>query len=153
MPRSTIAIPLAAFWLGLAGLIPFAVLALEIATGWPFGPRSIGPALYALTIYGAVILSFLGGTHWGMAVADPRLGVGWRRFGIAVIPALVAWLGVWIGQQNGLLLLTAAFAALLAYDLWTIARGETPVWYGRQRTALTAIVCAALLAAALFGPF
>jgi hypothetical protein len=153
MLRTTIAIPLAAFWLGLAGIIPFAVLGLEVATGSPFGPRAIGPALYALTIYGAVILSFLGGAQWGLAVADSHLGIGWRRYGLAVLPAIVAWLGVWVGQQNGLLLLTAAFAVQLAYDLWTIARGEVPVWYGRQRTVLTAIVCACLLGAALFGPF
>jgi Protein of unknown function (DUF3429) len=153
MTKLTHSIPLAAFWLGIAVVVPFAALALQIATGWPMGARAIGPALYALTIFGAVILSFMGGAHWGVAVADTHVSTGWRRYGVAVLPALAAWGGVWIGQKNGLLLLTAAFAALLAYDLWTIRQGETPAWYGPLRIGLTVIVCASLLIAALFGPF
>lgn len=153
MTKLTHAIPAAALWLGFAGIIPFVALALQVATGWPRGPREIGPALYALTIYGAVILSFMGGVQWGIAVADTHISEGWRRYGIAVVPALIAWAGVWIGQYNGLMLLAAAFAALLAYDLWTVSLGEAPSWYGRLRIGLSAVVCVSLLAAAQFGPF
>lgn len=153
MTKLTHAIPAAALWFGIAGIIPFLALALQVATAWPMGPRLVGPALYALAIYGAVILSFMGGAQWGLAVADTHLATGWRRYGVAVLPALAAWTGVWIGQRNGLFILTAAFAALLAYDLWTVSLGEAPAWYGPLRIGLTAIVCASLLAASLFGPF
>jgi hypothetical protein len=153
MTKLTHAIPTAALWLGVAGIIPFIGLAVQVATGWPRGGREIGPALYALTIYGAVILSFMGGVQWGIAVADTHLATGWRRYGIAVVPALIAWAGVWIGQRDGLLILTTAFAALLVYDLWTVNLGEAPSWYGHLRIGLSAMVCAALLAAAQLGPF
>jgi hypothetical protein len=115
------------------------------------GPRSTGPALYLLLTYGAVILSFMGGVQWGLAVASG--GSDLRRYGISVVPALLAWLGLYLGALNGLLVVAAAFAALLAYDLWTVRRGEAPAWYGRLRVRLTVAVLAMLLSAAWLGPF
>jgi hypothetical protein len=146
-------IPLAALALGIAGLLPFAGLAVQVATGWPMGPRLTGPALYALLIYAAIIVSFLGGAQWGLAVAAHGGSDEWRRYGAAVLPSLAGWLGLWIGGKSGLLLLSAAFCVLLGYDMWTIARGEGPAWYGRLRVRLTAGVVASLVVAALFGPF
>ena len=62
-------LPTLAVLLGLGGLVPFlgcgffAVSAADpAATGW----------LQALILYGAVILSFLGGVHWGLALSDAR---------------------------------------------------------------------------------
>lgn len=149
------AIPRAAVVLGAAGLIPFLACALQIATAWPLERRMIGPALHALTIYGAVILSFMGGVQWGLATAQPPAAnqAEWRRYGMSVLPAMVAWAGVWTARQSGLILLAGGFALLLAYDLWTVARGEAPAWYGRLRIGLTAIALACLLAAAILGPF
>lgn len=151
-PKPISEIPSAALWLGLAGLVPFLGCALQVATGWPLGPRMTGPALYLLTTYGALILSFMGGAQWGLAVAQPS-SAAWRRFGVSVLPALLAWAGLWIGARTGLLLLTSGFAALLAYDLWTVEHGEAPAWYGRLRLLLSAGAIVCLLAAALLGPF
>jgi hypothetical protein len=150
--QSSQTIPPSAFLLGWAGVIPFAALALQVATGWPLGGRMTGPALYLLTTYGALILSFMGGAQWGLAVAAPEPD-NLRRFGLSVLPALLAWLGLWIGAKTGLLLMAGGFAALLAYDLWTVARGEAPHWYGRLRRNLSVAVIGCLLAAALLGPF
>jgi Protein of unknown function (DUF3429) len=111
-----------------------------------------GPALYALPLYGAVILSFMGGVQWGLAVAASPAANDWRRYGLSVIPALVAWGGLWIGGTTSLYLLMAGFAALLAYDLWTVQQGEAPAWYGRLRSALTATVVICLAAVAVWGP-
>jgi hypothetical protein len=164
-------IPSAALWLGLAGLIPFVACAVQIALGLPLQAKFVGPAIYALQLYSAVILSFMGGAQWGLAVRDAPGGadtrdraatldrtatletMDWRRYGISVLPALIAWAGLWIGGRNGLLLIAAGLATLLAYDLWTVARGEAPAWYGRLRAILTAVAVTALVIAAAFLPF
>jgi hypothetical protein len=153
--RMSTKIPHPALCLGLAGLLPFIACAIQIVTGQPLGPRLVGPALYALTIYGAVILSFLGGIQWGLVMAagsSPSQDL-WRRYAMSVLPSLVAWSGVWIGGRNGLLLLAAGFSASSLYDQWSTSNGETPPWYPRLRLGLTAAVVASLVAAAFFGPF
>jgi Protein of unknown function (DUF3429) len=151
VPSPEASIPLPALTLGAAGLIPFVAAGLQVATGWPLSPRMTGPALYHLTIYAAVILSFIGGVQWGLALATPS-GNAWRRYGISVLPSLAAWAGLWLAARNGLLLLIASFLAALAYDLWTVRRGEAPLWFAHLRTGLTAVVVTTLAAAVLFGP-
>lgn len=134
--------------LALIGLVPFLVLALGVVTGRLFGA---GPSLYALQIYAAVSLSFLGGIHTGMAMRDQDRH--WRRHAVAALPIVAAWAGVWFAGARGLLVLAAGFAVLLVYDLWTVSKGEIPPWYGTLRLRLTPVIVAALLATAHFGPF
>ena len=148
-------IPTPALMLGAAGVLPFVVTALQVSFGWPFSPRLTGPALYNLTIYGAVILSFLGGVQWGFVAAKPARHplASWRRYAISILPSLAAWAGLWLAARNGLLVLTASFVLALFYDLWTAGAGEAPRWYGRLRIGLTAVVVVCLLAAIQLGPF
>lgn len=148
-------IPAPALVLGLAGLVPFIGMAVQVSTGWPLSARMTGPALYNLTIYGAVILSFLGGVQWGYVATTParqRLA-SWRRYAISVLPSLAAWCGLWLAARNGLLVLAASFILAMLYDLWTAGAGEAPRWYGRLRIGLTAVVVVCLLAAVQLGPF
>jgi hypothetical protein len=148
------AIPQAALVLGVAGLVPFVAAAIQIATAWPLGPRMTGPALFHLGAYGACILSFMGGVQWGLAVAAGAEGAdAARRYGASVVPALIAWAGLYLGAQTGLLLLALGFAVLLAYDLVAVTRREAPRWYGRLRIGLTVVVLMSLLIAIAFGPF
>jgi hypothetical protein len=147
-------IPRPALVLGLGGIIPFVATATQVAAGWPLSPRLGGPALYHLTIYAAVILSFLGGVQWGLALARPATGDAgdWRRYGVSVLPSLAAWAGLWLAARNGLLVLAASFVVTVVYDLWTVRLGEAPLWYARLRLVLSAIVIACLLAVLVFGP-
>ncbi len=136
-------IPRAAALLGFSGALPFAALSLaSLVPGWPGAL-----ALQALLGYGVAILAFLGGVHWGLGIGqgEPTLA----RLGASVLPSLVAWLAHVLGGPLGLLVLAAAFAALLAYDLAQTRRGAAPAWYPRLRWPLTAIVLACLLLAAL----
>ena len=101
-----------AWSLGLAGLIPFlAGAALQWFT--PPGWRMLAGT--ALLVYGAVIVSFLGGIHWGLAMrsdpaqASPRLVWG-------VLPSLLGWLAVLLDSPWGQLLLAASLLACLAVD-------------------------------------
>ena len=57
-------VPKAASWLGGLGLAPFVYFAL-VVEHLDLGMKV--SASFALVAYGAVILSFLGGIHWGAA--------------------------------------------------------------------------------------
>jgi Protein of unknown function (DUF3429) len=152
-PYRDASLPQPAAILGAAGLLPFVACAVQIATGQPLGPKLIGPALYALTIYGAIILSFLGGIQWGMAVASADRSDGWRRYGMSVVPSVVGWAGVWVGGRAGLITLAAGIGAWAFYEVWSTGLGEAPAWYGRLRAILSVVAVASLGAAAYYGPF
>ena len=92
--------------LGHAGLAPFVLLALLI---W-LVDASLHPFVaLALAGYGAAIVSFLGGIHWGIALRDARTGAsaGATRFHLVwgVVPSLLAWLAIVMPAYAGLPLL------------------------------------------------
>jgi hypothetical protein len=95
-----------------------------------------------------VILSFLGGIHWGLALARPA-PPGFRALGIGVLPSLAGWAGLLAGGVGGLLLLLAGFLAVLAVDLDLGREGGAPPWFARLRVVLTGAVCGCLLLAVL----
>lgn len=146
--RSGTGMPSSAFWLGAFVPIPFLCLAGA-------GPFISGPAKFlaahALATYGAVILSFLGGVNWGLAVGSEHSSGGGKlsaRLAVSVIPSLVGWAGLLIGETMGLFILATAFAAMLLVDLRAARLGEAPPWYPRLRIPLSLIVIAALLVGA-----
>ena len=140
--------PRAAFWLGAAGLIPFAAASAAI---WIVPGKYLASAVFALVAYGAVILSFMGAVHWGLVIAssarESRDDMS-RWLSLGVIPALLAWLALLIGPLNALFLLLAAFTAVYALDRMAIAAALAPPWYGRLRLRLTAAVLVLLLVGA-----
>jgi hypothetical protein len=101
-----------------------------------------------LLIYGAVILSFLGGIHWGMEMTRHASLEGrnssWR-LGVSVLPSLAAWTALALPGDYSLLGLCAGFAGMLAYDLYAARCGDVPAWYPKLRIPLTFVVCLALL--------
>ena len=139
--------PLSPFVLGWAGVIPFAVL--SAATCLRF---AVSPAPVTLLVgYGVAILSFMAGAQWGLAMRAPDGSEhGWRGYAISVVPALIGWICLFLPVRPALLVLAASFAALLAYDLWTLRLGYAPPWYGRLRWQLTSAVLALLIVAAAF---
>lgn len=138
-------IPAAANWLGALGALPFVVLAVSGTILEPAGRQT---AMVALVAYGAIILSFLGGVHWGLAIAgfgpsgaDSALV---RRLSFSVVPALVGWSALLLPMSTGLMVLAAAFALLLVFDFVASRSGEAPAWYPQLRWPLTAVVVASL---------
>jgi hypothetical protein len=142
--RAPADIPRGPFWLGWAGVIPFAALSAATVVGWP-SSAFVAPALVT---YGCVILSFMGGAQWGLATRAPQVA----PFAWAVVPALVAWPILFLQPRLALVALAIAFAALCAYDLWTVRAGFAPPWYGRLRLHLTVAVVLLLVAAAAASP-
>ena len=138
-------VPSAAKWLGGLGAIPFVVCAGGAALA---PPELAVKASDALAIYGAVILSFLGGIQWGFAIrhvgAFTPSSILYRRLSISVTPALVGWISLLLPRDIGFVALAFAFALVLMVDLRAARRQEAPSWYPRLRWPLTLTAVAAL---------
>jgi len=130
--------------LGYAGLIPFAAAA-TLAVAGPAPWR--GLALPALTAYGAVILSFLGAVHWGLALrASPEeSSAAWPRLGLGVLPALVGWVGLLLPVPFGLALLATGLLAVAATETVAARGGLLPPGYLALRWTLSLGAAACLL--------
>lgn len=134
-------------FLGLAGLVPFVALALAIATGsgWRLGITMMASMLAQ---YAAVILAFLGGIRWGLAL---RLPVGLRRstlFVLSVIPALTGWFALALKRPFDLAVLALALLSLGLADQALSRDGTAPAWFGRLRLILTFVAVLSLAVAA-----
>ena len=148
------AIPRSALLLGWLGVLPFAFFSLASLTGTVVDPDSAQDVLF---IYGALILSFMGGVQWGIAAVHSRTEdedaakAASVRFAVSVLPALAAF-ALWaVSVPLALLGLALAFIALLIYDLKTVREGLAPKWYAPMRIQLSGAVVALLLVAAAFG--
>ena len=133
-------LPRTAWALGLAGLLPFlgGVLGLSLGLGWT------GQALAA---YGAVILSFLGAVHWGLALAQPEVATRERLVG-GVVPSLVAWLALLAPLPVALPILASGLLLLAVAETLAARRGLLPGGYLTLRWVLSTIAAAALFLAA-----
>ena len=145
-------VPRAAVWLGGAGLVPFAIGAFAL---WGLAPEQTPSVLTALIAYGAIILSFMGAVHWGLAMGLPRSTheeVAANHFYLSVIPSLTGWVAILMPPMTGITVLAAAFAGVYAIDRTAAAVGIAPEWYLQLRTPLTlAVMCLLTVAAAAVG--
>lgn len=129
--------PKMALWLGYAGLVPFAALTLAIIL-FRQDPFVQEPAGMALLAYGAIILSFLGGVHWGRALYEPDSRLQMRDFVLSVLPSLYGWGCLFLPLASaGVLLLIPGFIWQLSFDLKAMRLGILPRWFGRLRIWLT----------------
>ena len=120
-----------AFALGFAGLLPQAGAAVLAWLGIYDG------ALVAIA-YGALILSFLGGMWWGLAM--------FRRLGqsllvtLAVVPSLVAGAILALAAVHlptGMVAMGSAIMLTLPVDRWLVTRGAAPANWMRLRVPLS----------------
>jgi hypothetical protein len=104
--------PSALAWaLGLAGLAPFVMLA---AVQWLSVPGWRMLAGSALLSYGALIVSFLGGIHWGLAMRGRPLAPARLIWG--VLPSLLGWLAVLLDSPWGQAVLAMSLLACFVVD-------------------------------------
>lgn len=147
----TTRIPLPALALGLGGLLPFVAGAANhlepaLLAGLDL-PAPLDAGRPLLATYGTIILCFMAGALWGFAA---RASGGWLWAGLvlSVLPALFALFFVTGSGREAMVLLLAAFAALLPLDALLQWRGLAPRWWLRLRLLLTAVVCSCLALAA-----
>ncbi|MCB1379305.1 MAG: DUF3429 domain-containing protein [Alphaproteobacteria bacterium] len=137
-------IPGLALGLGLAGVLPFWAAAVSQYWNHEWLPGDL--AFRAGIVYGAVILSFLGGIRWGVAVG----GMAWRRhrleFALGVLPSLAGVAAVLLPEILGIALLISAFLMQALWDVMSVESGKLPKWFGTLRTLLTSGAVTALIA-------
>jgi len=141
-PLGPTTMPRAALWLGGLGVIPFLVLSVSfviMAGAWQ------ATAVMALQYYAAIILSFLGGLHWAMAM-DSRNP--WQ-YVYAVMPSLFAWVCLLLPADSAFFLLSFGFVLAFYVDRGVFGRGH---WFTGLRAVLTLVVCAALYLAYRHAP-
>ena len=135
--------------IAFAGVLPFAVA--TVAMLWGDSHIRV-PAIAALVTFAAIILSYLGGIEWGLALQESAGNERTRALGLgfSTLPALAAWGILWapsprwqVGAALGL------FIAVWAADLALSRHGLVPAWFVDLRTAITAVV-AVILGFALY---
>jgi len=139
--ENAIALPRTVAWLGYGGLIPF--LALTPASLLDHHHGALwSDALYA---YGAIILSFIGALHWGLAMSQPELSERQRSawFAWSVVPALIAWPAILFSPPLAAPLLVFGFIAHYLQDRRLARQARLPDWYLplRLRLSSVAVVC------------
>ena len=120
-------------FLGWAGLVPFGLAAVGTHSGIdtlvPYG-------FLGGTAYGAVILSFLGAVHWGLAMQDDRSPY-WYVWSIT--PALFGFASLLLlDVEMRVAMLIPLFALAWFVDHKAANHGLIPNWYMRLRFKLTA---------------
>jgi len=126
--------PRAALLLGAAGLLPtIAALGVLLLARRPEQDL----AFRAAGLYGAAILSFLGGSWWGLAVSrgHPRDLPRW--LGLAVLPALAGWAVAMAGSPLAVAGLSGLFLASLWVDRELGRRFVAPEWWLSMRVPLS----------------
>lgn len=106
-------VPLLATRLGLAGLLPFV---LGAALVWIVNEEAHPYVVDALAGYAALIASFLGGLHWGLAMRLPEGPLRVARLRWAVLPSLIAWIGLTMPAYAGLVVLGGLLIACYLVD-------------------------------------
>jgi len=98
--------------------------------------------------YGAVVLTFVGGVHWGLALAGR---MPWRPVRIlgAVAPALAAATAVVLGGQRGLALLVVGLGVFWLYEHRKVG-AELPDEYMSLRRNLSLGACILLALTLMF---
>lgn len=140
-----------ATWLGYGGLLPFAFAALIMWLAPYYVPIGFAGAVMQWELfYGAIILSFMGGVRWGLAMMEPAVDIRGQatlgRLTASVAPALIGWMAlipdsfIPFGEPGYVVrhvVLLVAFLYLMDSDLRAVRDGAAPAWYGPLRKKLT----------------
>lgn len=130
---------------GQLGLIPFIAPSV---VGW-FWPAAVPLAGSALAIYAALILSFLGGGRWGMAIQAPS--VDNRIVSLAMLPSLAGFALLLLPSEHRGWQLAGLAAAHVLQGAWDLRAANVPMWYADLRGRLTlAAVMGLVLGIAVF---
>ena len=128
--------------LGVAGLLPFMAGAAAV---WLVGPQDRLPAA-ALLAYAALIASFLGGIHWGLAMRDSPADAAQLLWGVS--SSLLGWLAILLPPRWGLLLAPVTLIACYAVDCRLYPRFGLGNWLG-LRAMLTVVASVSCFLGAL----
>jgi hypothetical protein len=131
--------------LGLLGLAPFFFFAILILKT----PHDTF-ALKGFYEYSAIVLSFLGGTHWGVLAQARSVGQtsSFRLYWLwSIFPPFVAWLVLWFPPTwQGIVALIFMNILQYAMDVRLTKLNILPFWLLQLRRVLTLLAMLAFLA-------
>jgi hypothetical protein len=108
------------------------------------------PIVELLLTYAAVIISFLGGIHWGIAVTQfaQKRRIANLLVAESVWPSLIAWGVLFYGEiYTQLLVLTLLYAFVWGIDSLLYSNDIIPQWFFNLRCVITPIVVVSLYVA------
>ena len=131
-----------AILLGVLGLIPFVLMGIGSVS---YNADSSLAAVRGLIAYGGVILSFLGGVHWGFTLTEEDAPPLVRaRLGLGVLPAMVGWAAILFSIISrpvfGIAVLIAGMIATIIVETRAQKRDLMPSGYLALRWVLTVVV-------------
>lgn len=140
---ASLSLPRHVAWLGYGGLMPF--IGLVVLAG--VDPHHTLAWSDALIGYGAIILSFIGAVHWGVAMSAADLAPECQRrtFMWSIVPALIAWPATVLAGSIASLILVIGFVLHFVQDKVLAGSAHLPVWYVPFRRHLTLVACLCLL--------
>ena len=134
--------------LGYGGALPF--LCGAIAASQQLVVLGLSPD-HLLLNYGAVILSFLGGLHWGRVITSPNVNGSsdstWLIW--SVCPSLLGWVALLLPVKAGAMSLSLCFLAALQIDQKLFQEQIWPAWMRPLRLHLSLFAVASLTSLAL----
>ncbi|WGZ92516.1 MAG: DUF3429 domain-containing protein [Candidatus Thiothrix putei] len=143
------ALPKVMWWLGYGGLLPFFALTVALLLGSDLPLLENVRLDWWLAAYAAIILSFLGAVHWGVALGmqdtlnERDLG---KLLLFSVVPSVLAWFALLLPIQVALFVLAGLVVFAYVVDA-SLLFGKLASDYGKMRLHLTVIVTLLLAAA------
>jgi hypothetical protein len=147
--------PLLAILLSVLGLVPFIVCGLA-AVGTD--PDTAGRMLEVLIGYAALVLAFVGGTHWGFGLQftqpvqqlpQPSPRASRARLALGVLPLLLGWIALVlplvVAPWVSLILLVAAYIGAMLVEQEAGRRELLPPRYLWVRWGFTLVAVAMLV--------
>ncbi|XP_058258040.1 transmembrane protein 69 [Hemibagrus wyckioides] len=135
--------PKPALYLGFSGLLPFVSAPLLMAVTETYIPE----LAYAQVVYGASIVSFLGGARWGFALPEGSPAKpDWLNLANSVVPSIIAWVALLFSHNivQSSMMVIMGLGISLHYDLALLP--TYPSWFKAMRMILTTVAFLSLLA-------
>ncbi len=134
-----------------AGAIPFLACTLLLLFAPALGLNGYRAfANQALTTYAAVIVSFLGGIQWGVALAthEQQPQTAKSLWLLSVVPSLLAWAMLFLPSGSSRIIV----AIFLVGFVWVVdallhLQQVIPTWFFRLRSVVSAAVMTSLILA------
>jgi Protein of unknown function (DUF3429) len=124
-------------WAGYLGVAPLVLCLAGVGLLPEYVAREL--AQRTAIAWGAALLAFTGGVHFGLALAG-RLAPTAARISGALLAALCGAAAMLLGGQRGLALLVVGFGGFWLYEHRRLG-GELPEAYLNLRRQLTLAIC------------
>ena len=105
------------------------------------------PAIAALATFAMVVISYLGGIEFGLALREEGSNERIRALAISIsaLPSLASWGVFWLDSPHKQIGTAIGLFVLVWFaDLYLARRGLIPSWFVDLRTAVTVIACVIL---------